>query len=114
MPIYRSQAELRRSHRDAEWGLAGVLVSGDWYPAGPGIARPSARFIESGNVSLRDLPAYLAPDDAAAVLVALQVAAACGLAPLSAAMHAFARLDAQTYRLTFELFADVGDVPTGS
>ncbi len=114
MPIYRSQAELRRSHRDAEWGLAGVVVGGEWYPAGPGIARPSARFIDSGNVALRDLPAYLAPDDASAVLVALQVANACGIAPLSAAMQAFARLDARTYHSTFALFSDVGDVPTGS
>ncbi len=75
---YRAQAELRRVWSGAPWQLGGVLVEGRWWPAAPGIEPPSVRLIESGNVTLIKLPAFLAPSDRAAVGVALEVARVAG------------------------------------
>lgn len=51
-------------------------MRGTWSPAGQGISPASVCQIEAGLVEVVRLPPFLAPDDATAVAVALQVAEA--------------------------------------
>lgn len=78
--IYRGVlAERRRLDESFPWHLTGVVVNGTWSPAGEGIGLPTIRLIEAGGVEVVALPAFLAPDDASAVAVAVEVARMMGL-----------------------------------
>ena len=74
--IYRVLAERRKRDREAPYLLGGVVVAGAWHPAAPGVEPASVRQMEAGLVRVEPLPPFLAPDDATAVAVALQVAEA--------------------------------------
>jgi hypothetical protein len=71
--IYREvRAEVRRVRRP--WLLAGIVLSGAWHPAMPGVHPASGGLVMAGLARTVELPPFLAPDDRTAWRVALDVA----------------------------------------
>jgi hypothetical protein len=76
VPRYAARAEFRRRDRGARWVLAGIRIDGVFHPAADGIEPIRGRLPDTGLLAWADLPtAILAPDEATAASVALDVAA---------------------------------------
>lgn len=83
MPVYRVRAELRRDCSADRWALGGFVFADAWHPWRAGVEPPTGTQVVGRNVETVELPAFLAPDDTAAVEVARREAARAGYVTLA-------------------------------
>ena len=99
-------------HSDAPWELGGVLIAERWHPAKAGLVEPSARLAEAGLVRLVPIPPFLAPDDRAAVRVAIAEAMRGGLRVATTRTGAGALRGPRTHRVSLPTLLDGSRVPS--
>ena len=98
--MFRAQVELRRLHRDAEWGVAGVVVEGRWHAMTERTELPTVREHSAGLTRFENLPPILAADGTRAVAVARWVAMGQPFRLWARLPHAGTRNPRPSFRVT--------------
>lgn len=83
MAVYRVRAELRRDCSADPWTLGGFVFADAWHPWAVGVEPPTGTQLAGCNVETVELPAFLAPDDATAVVIARREAVRAGYVRLA-------------------------------